>query len=83
MKRQVVLRPAAQRGLRKLPRDDVARLRDAMRSLADRPIRRGVKKLIGRRAFYRIRVGGYRIIYSIEDDRILIEDIGHRREIYR
>ncbi len=54
-----------------------------MRSLADGPIRRGVKMLTGRRAFYRIRVGGYRIIYSIEDDRILIEDIGHRREIYR
>ncbi len=54
-----------------------------MRSLADRPIHRGVKKLTGRRDFYRIRVGGYRIIYSIEDDRILIEEIGHRREIDR
>ncbi|MBV9470137.1 MAG: type II toxin-antitoxin system RelE/ParE family toxin [Abitibacteriaceae bacterium] len=32
-----------------------------------------------------VRVGDYRIIYSIEDDvlRVLIIDIGHRRDIYR
>jgi len=33
---------------------------------------------------YRIRVGDYRVIYNIEDKilRVLVIDIGHRREIY-
>jgi mRNA interferase RelE/StbE len=33
----------------------------------------------------RIRVGDYRIVYEVEDDRlvVLVIDVGHRREIYR
>jgi len=43
-----------------------------------------VKKLGGRNA-WRIRVGDYRVLYEIQDDRllILVVDIGHRREICR
>jgi mRNA interferase RelE/StbE len=39
----------------------------------------------GSENFYRIRVGDYRIIYSIEDDRlvVLVVRIAHRREFYR
>ncbi len=35
--------------------------------------------------FWKYRVGDYRIITKIEDDRlvVLVIDIGHRREIYR
>ncbi|WP_187647260.1 type II toxin-antitoxin system RelE family toxin [Nitrosophilus labii] len=43
------------------------------------------KKLLGDLSdFYRYRVGNYRIIYSIFDDRIEIEiiKIGHRKEVY-
>ncbi|MBF0437914.1 MAG: type II toxin-antitoxin system RelE/ParE family toxin, partial [Magnetococcales bacterium] len=45
----------------------------------------GVTKLKGLPNVYRIREGNYRIIYSIQDDRlvILIIKIGHRREVYR
>jgi mRNA interferase RelE/StbE len=34
---------------------------------------------------FRIRVGDYRIIYALHDDRLLVVviDIGHRREVYR
>ena len=41
-------------------------------------------KLTGENA-YRIRVGDYRIIYTIYDDRlvVLVIDVGHRREVYR
>jgi len=35
--------------------------------------------------FWRYRVGDYRLICKIEDDRllVLVLDIGHRREVYR
>jgi len=44
----------------------------------------GAIKLTGYDA-YRIRVGDYRVVYSILDDRlvILIIKIAHRRDIYR
>jgi len=44
------------------------------------------KKLKGRlKGDYSLRVGGYRIIYTIHRDRlaIYIIDLGHRKEIYR
>ena len=44
-----------------------------------------IKKLKGKyRDYYRLRVGDYRVIYSQENDRliIIIIRIGHRKEIY-
>ena len=57
---------------------------DAIRSLADvsRPL--GSRKLTNRSEL-RLRVGDYRILYSVDDIRrtVTINAIGHRREIYR
>ena len=44
-----------------------------------------IKKIKGKyRDYYRLRVGDYRVIYSRENDRliIIIIRIGHRKEIY-
>ena len=74
----------AQRTLSRIARQDRERIADAIRRLADEPRPPGVKKLSGRDA-WRIRVGDYRILYEIYDERlvILVVDIGHRREVYR
>ncbi len=44
-----------------------------------------VKKLKGADDAYRIRVGEYRLIYTINEDRlvVLVIKLGHRREVYR
>jgi mRNA interferase RelE/StbE len=67
-------------GLSKIIRLRVAATID---KLADDPRPPGVKKLVGEEA-YRIRVGDYRIIYEIADDRllVLVVRVGHRKEIY-
>jgi mRNA interferase RelE/StbE len=74
----------AQRSLSRIVAQDRDRISSAIRRLADEPRPRGVKKLSGRDA-WRIRVGDYRVLYEIHDERlvILVVDIGHRREIYR
>ena len=61
------------------------RLRDAIDALAVEPRPHGCSKLSGARNIYRVRVGDHRIVYQIEDDRllVLVIDIGHRREVYR
>ncbi len=56
-----------------------------MRDLEKSPRPVGCVKLTGSNDLFRIRAGDYRIIYQIQDQRlvVLIVDVGHRREIYR
>ena len=53
--------------------------------LAENPRPVTSKKLQGIDNFYRIRVADYRVVYSIEDDVLVVEIIrlGHRRKIYQ
>ncbi|MCK9211844.1 MAG: type II toxin-antitoxin system RelE/ParE family toxin [Ignavibacteriaceae bacterium] len=48
-----------------------------------RPI--GCRKLVGRDSDYRIRYGNYRVIYQINEieKKIIIIQVGHRKDIYR
>jgi mRNA interferase RelE/StbE len=77
--------PGALRQWRRLPRDVQARITIAIDALAASPRPRGAVKMAGAATAWRIRVGAYRIIYDIFDDRLLIVIIrvGHRREVYR
>jgi mRNA interferase RelE/StbE len=45
----------------------------------------GCRKLVGSDNAFRIRVGDYRVIYTVEDATrdVRIESIRHRREAYR
>lgn len=81
---QVTVTPKAQRIIAKLPIDLRRRIANRIAALADDPRPPGSTKLSGEDS-YRIRVGDYRIIYTIQDDRliVLIIDVGHRRDIYR
>jgi len=59
---------SAERQLAKIDRQDRSRIIKTIRALADSPRPAGTKKLSGRPA-WRVRVGPYRIIYEIHDDR--------------
>lgn len=61
------------------------RLKTKIDSLAKNPRPSGVKKLEGEEDLYRVRVGDYRIIYQIQDDKliILVVKIGDRKEVYK
>jgi mRNA interferase RelE/StbE len=76
-------RSAAQE-LKKLPREVVGRILKAVEQLATEPYPGGVRKLVGAEYTYRIRVGDYRILYSVMASALIIEIIrvGHRRDIY-
>ncbi len=32
---------------------------------------------------YKLRIGDYRVIYSVRSDVIVIEKVGHRRDVYK
>ena len=80
----VFVRKSAQKALARIPFPFQDRIIRAIRSLANVPRPHGVKKLSNREA-WRIRVGDYRIIYEIHDDRlvILVVVVGHRGDVYR
>ncbi|MBC6419399.1 MAG: type II toxin-antitoxin system RelE/ParE family toxin [Prochloron sp. SP5CPC1] len=64
---------------------DVPLLKDEIAVLAENPRPGDCKKLKGKNCdFYRIRVGKYRVIYSIKDEVLLIivVRVGHRSHIY-
>jgi len=76
--------PAAARALRNLERSTQRRIMAKLETLQDNPRPQSAVKLAGHEA-YRIRIGDYRVIYAIADERlvVLVVDIGHRCEIYR
>ena len=80
---RIELRPAAVRALRKLAPTVRPRIQGAIALLADDPRPPASRPLRGRPG-YRVRVGDYRIIYTISDDVLLIVVValGHRREVY-
>ncbi|MEW6489498.1 MAG: type II toxin-antitoxin system RelE/ParE family toxin [Thermodesulfobacteriota bacterium] len=76
---------SALRELRVLPKDVLRRVLERAERLADDPFPEGVRKLASAEHTYRLRVGGYRIVYSVQSSLLTIEIIrvGHRREVYR
>lgn len=80
----IELRPAAVRALRSVHPRDRSRLQGAIRLLAEDPRPPGARKLQAREG-YRVRVGDYRIVYTIEDAVLLvvIVTLGHRGDVYR
>jgi len=74
----------AQKELAQLPREAYEHTRDAIRNLGQEPRPHGSTKLTGREG-WRIRIGGYRVIYEIDDQQhaISILHVGHRRDVYR
>ena len=81
---QVTLVPSASRVVDKLSIQLRGRIAESLAKLADNPRGHGSVKLTGQDA-YRIRVGDYRILYTIQDQQllVLVIDVGHRREVYR
>ena len=85
MRYTVTLERAAQRALDTLRGDLYRRTIEALRALADNPRPHGVKKLRGRADHYRVRVGDWRIVYTIRDRElvVLVLRIAHRGHVYR
>lgn len=75
----------AEKAYKKLPGDIRLRIDQKLNYLRNTPRGPDTKKLAGVQNAYRTRVGSYRIVYEIEDNRVLvwIVDIGHRSSIYK
>jgi mRNA interferase RelE/StbE len=80
---RIEVRPAAARALRKLDPQIRPRIQGAIALLAQDPRPPASRALRGRPG-YRVRVGDYRIIYTVADEVLLVVVValGHRRDVY-
>ena len=76
---------SAEKELSRIDGRYIARIFAAVESLAKEPRPAGCKKLTGSDHTYRIRIGTYRVIYDIQESRLLVVviKIGHRKDVYQ
>ena len=82
---EIEISRTAERQLRKLPRSDQERLVRAILTLANDPFPRSARKLSGYDDVFRIRVGSYRVIYSVSTATliVIVLKVGHRKDVYQ
>jgi len=75
----------ALKSLAKIPRRELLRIKDKIDALSLEPRPTDTKKIHCDENLYRIRIGNYRVLYRIFDDKILvlIVDVDHRKDIYK
>ena len=80
----VELKPSARKELDKLPSKLLERVFPKLEALGSEPRPAGCKKLKGGQQEWRIRVGDYRVVYTIDDAklRVSVTRIRHRSEVY-
>ncbi len=81
---EVFIKPSAVKEIEAISRKkDRQRIVQRIRQLADDPRPAGSQKLSGRDR-YRIRQGPYRIVYAIEDDKLVVcvVKVDHRKDVY-
>lgn len=79
------VKPSVAKDLRGLPKADVRRILARIEALRDQPRALGCERLAGGSELYRARQGVYRIVYTIDDEHVIVEvvRVGHRGEVYR
>jgi mRNA interferase RelE/StbE len=76
---------SARRELEALDASVVRRVVSRIDGLAQEPRPSGSRKLQGEQNLWRIRIGDYRVVYSVNDRQRIVDivRIRHRREVYR
>jgi mRNA interferase RelE/StbE len=76
---------SAVKDLRGIDRSWIPKIMATIESLESDPRPSGCKKLVGSEHTYRIRIGDYRVVYELRDDKliVLVVRVRHRRDVYR
>ena len=83
---RVLIKPSAAKEIEAVDQKrERQRIVASIRELAEDPRPVGCEKLVGESDRYRVRVGRYRVVYSIDDDElvVLVVRVAHRKNVYR
>ncbi len=83
-KYKLLIKASAAKEIEDIPKRDRQRVINRITKLAEDPRCEGCEKLSGQDR-YRVRQGRYRILYTINDEEVIIVvvKVGHRRDVYR
>ena len=78
---KIIIKKKAKKFIDKLPKNEKMRIVKAIEVL---PNGEDIKKLKGHTDLFRLRVGDYRIIYTVDNGELIVYviDVGNRGEIY-
>jgi mRNA interferase RelE/StbE len=81
---RIYFRASVEKDFASIPKSDLKKILQRIRSLAEDPRPAGCEKLTGQERF-RVRQGRYRIVNSIHDQELTVwvVKVGHRKDIYR
>jgi len=81
----IVFARSARKELENLPETVQLRVLSRIEQLSTNPRPTRVRKLVGSEDLWRLRIGEYRVIYGIHDERKLLDIIciRHRKDAYR
>ena len=79
---RVIIEKPAMKFIRRQPKEQQARLLRAIQGL---PESGDIKPMSGMNGLFRLRVGTYRVIYSIENDVLIVRvlNAGNRGDVYK
>jgi len=80
---KIEIKKSATKEIARLPKNILKRVIIKIQSLSNEPRPSGCKKLTADEK-YRVRVGDYRVLYSIEDSKLVVYvvKVGHRKKVY-
>ena len=81
----VKLKSSVEKDIKKIPKKHIERIILALDGLEENPRPKQSIKLKDTERTYRLRVGDYRVIYQIDDERkeVTVFHIRHRKDVYR
>ena len=81
---RILFKSSVEKDLSGIPKSDVRKLLNRIKTLENDPRPAGSEKLTGQER-YRLRQGRYRIVYSIQDEELTVwvVKVGHRKDVYR
>ena len=82
---RIVWKNSAQKELKRLPKDIIVKILQAVEKLRIDMNPKGSKKITGSVSTYRIRIGDYQVVYSLNNKYLVIDvvRVGHRKDIYK
>ena len=82
---RIIWKNSAKKELKNLDKAIIPKILSKIKELAENPYPSNSKKLVGSVSNYRLRIGEYRVIYTISSSNLIIEiiKVGHRQGVYK
>ena len=80
---KIIFTEKAIHDLTNIDKKDQERIAIKLKNYSKEPLKHARKLISPKIGGYRFRIGDYRIIFDIDDDKIIVLRIGHRKDIYK